>query len=155
MMELTKQTGELAKCIMMQENYYFFQVDNEKNKKQLANELADIFGQIIRVADYYQIDLLQAHIEARKEEDSILLQEGYEQFIVDLSISIAREKTQQITLIKEQCMFFSCKDDIKIISMDNVKIRNWKAPLHQKYQAQTKFQSVLDVFLHIYPSNPI
>ena len=76
MIELSKQVGELAKCIMIQEDYYFFSGAGEENKKKLANELADIFGQIIRIADHYQLDLLKAHIDARQEEDNILSQHG-------------------------------------------------------------------------------
>ena len=74
--ELSKQVGSLAKCIMRQEKYYFYTVDSEENKKQIADELADIFGQIIRIADYYRIDLLEAHIEARKGEAICLEENG-------------------------------------------------------------------------------
>ena len=76
MIELSKQVGELAKCIMIQEEHYFFSGAGEENKKKLANELADIFGQVIRIADFYQIDLLKAHMDARQEEDSILSERG-------------------------------------------------------------------------------
>lgn len=76
MIELSKQVGELAKCIMIQEDYYFPSAIREKNKEKLANELADIFGQVIRIADHYQIDLLEAHIEARKDEADTLSKRG-------------------------------------------------------------------------------
>jgi len=74
--ELAKQVGDLAKCVMIQEKYYFYTVNEEENKKQIADELADIFGQIIRIADHYQIDLLQAHIDARKGETNCLKENG-------------------------------------------------------------------------------
>ena len=51
--ELSMQVGMLAKCVMQQENYYFYSTDAEKNKKQIGDELADIFCQIIRVCSHY------------------------------------------------------------------------------------------------------
>ncbi|MCL2514142.1 MAG: MazG-like family protein [Oscillospiraceae bacterium] len=75
-MELAKQVGELAKYVMQQEKYYFFSVDAEENKKNISDELADVFGQIIRIADYYKFDLLEAHIEARKGEARCLDENG-------------------------------------------------------------------------------
>ncbi|MCB9423396.1 MAG: hypothetical protein H6667_26610 [Ardenticatenaceae bacterium] len=70
--ELVKQVGELAKYVMIVENYYF--TDREKqpgyeaNRKKIGNELADVIAQVIRIADHYQIDLVEAHIQAREEE---------------------------------------------------------------------------------------
>jgi len=74
--ELSKQVGELAKYVMIQEKYYFFSADNNENKKHIGDELADVFGQIIRIADYYKIDLLEAHIEAREGEARCLVENG-------------------------------------------------------------------------------
>ncbi len=37
------------------------------SKKQIADELADILYSIIRIADYYNINLEKAHLEARKK----------------------------------------------------------------------------------------
>lgn len=74
--ELTKQVGSLAKHVMIQENYYFYSADSIENKKQIEDELADIFGQIIRIADHYEIDLLEAHVEARKGEANCLKENG-------------------------------------------------------------------------------
>ena len=74
--ELAKQVGDLAKCIMVQEKYYFYSADSEEIKKQIGDELADILGQIIRIADYYEIDLLEAHIDARKGEANCLKENG-------------------------------------------------------------------------------
>ena len=76
MIELMKQVGELSKYIMVIENYYF---PNRKNlpgysttKDSIGDELADIIAQVIRIADYYNIDLVEAHIKARNEEDKSL-----------------------------------------------------------------------------------
>ncbi len=70
--ELVKQVGELAKYVMVIENYYFSdrekQSGYEANKEKIGNELADVIAQVIRIADHYQIDLVEAHIQARKEE---------------------------------------------------------------------------------------
>ena len=75
-MELTHQVGALAKHVMLQENYYFYSVDTIKNKEQIADELADVFGQIIRIADYYKIDLLESHITERNKEVCCLEENG-------------------------------------------------------------------------------
>ena len=45
-------------------------------KKNIGNELADIFGQLIRIADCYGIDLEEAHAAAREEEDRDLKSRG-------------------------------------------------------------------------------
>lgn len=44
--------------------------------KNIGNELADIFGQLIRIADCYGIDLEEAHAAAREEEDRDLKSRG-------------------------------------------------------------------------------
>jgi NTP pyrophosphatase (non-canonical NTP hydrolase) len=75
-MELTKQVGEVAKYVMRKEKYYFYSTDDEENIKNIQDELADVFGQIIRIADYYQIDLLEAHVEARNAEVRSLQENG-------------------------------------------------------------------------------
>jgi len=67
-MELTHQIGSLSHFIMKQEKYYFYSADDDNYIKNIEDELADVFGQIIRIADYYQIDLLEAHIKERKKE---------------------------------------------------------------------------------------
>lgn len=77
MIELSKQIGELSKCVMIQENYYCFKNDDpERNLSQIGNELADIMGQVIRIADYYKIDLVKAHLDAREDEDNYLKSKG-------------------------------------------------------------------------------
>jgi len=74
--ELTHQVGALAYCIMKQENYYFYSVDGDENIKNIKDELADVFGRIIRIADYYKIDLLEAHMEERNKEARCLEENG-------------------------------------------------------------------------------
>ena len=80
MIELVKQVGELAKQIMLAEKYYFQGRaplrGYETDKEIIANELADIFGMIIRIADYYEIDLVEAHIKARRDEEESLMRMG-------------------------------------------------------------------------------
>lgn len=72
MMELTKQVGDLAKHVMMFENYYLKNRTTEPHyqtdKKRIADELADILYCVIRIADHYHLDLEKAHIRARKRE---------------------------------------------------------------------------------------
>ena len=74
MIELSKQSESRQHHI--QEGHYFFSGAGEENRKKLANELADIFGQVIRIADFYHIDLLEAHMDARQEEANLLSQRG-------------------------------------------------------------------------------
>ncbi len=80
MIELVKQVGELAKYVMVVEDYYFTnreeQPGYEANKEKIANELADVMGQVIRLADHYEIDLVEAHVQAREEETESLEQLG-------------------------------------------------------------------------------
>jgi len=79
--ELTKQVGELGKLIMNHEKYYFpdrEKSDNryESSKEKIGDELADIFYAIIRISKHYDIDLLDAHIKARGDEDEFLKSKG-------------------------------------------------------------------------------
>lgn len=80
MIEMQKQVGELAKLIMVSEKYYFSNRDKEKQyestKEKIGDELADIFYAIIRIAKYYDIDLEEAHILAREDEDKFLKTKG-------------------------------------------------------------------------------
>ncbi|MCI9552898.1 MAG: hypothetical protein HFE94_05115 [Acutalibacter sp.] len=72
MIELTKQVGELAKQVMLKEKYYAWTGDEEEVKERLGNEMADVIAQVMRLAEYYQIDLEQAFIEAREDEENYL-----------------------------------------------------------------------------------
>ena len=80
MMELMKQVGELAKYVMVAERYYYADRQQKPqyavSKEKIGDELADILAQVIRVADYYQIDLVEAHLKARQEEAEMLDRRG-------------------------------------------------------------------------------
>ena len=71
MIELSKQVGDLVKLVLVGEGYYF--PDRyESSAELIGDELADIFAAVIRIADYYEIDLVDAHAKARQaEEDSL------------------------------------------------------------------------------------
>ncbi|MBI4980319.1 hypothetical protein HZC30_02035 [Candidatus Woesearchaeota archaeon] len=81
LIELTKQVGELSKLIMVHENYYFSDRDKldkqyEAAAQKIADELADIFYAVIRIAKHYNIDFEKAHLEAREKEDDFLKSKG-------------------------------------------------------------------------------
>ena len=76
MIELSKQVGELAKQVMIKERYYALEGDVPDVDKHLGNEMADVIAQIMRLADYYKIDLEKAFIEAREDEDRYLKSRG-------------------------------------------------------------------------------
>ncbi len=76
MIELAKQVGDLAKQVMLKERYYAFEGDALDIDECLGNEMADVIAQIIRLADYYKIDLEKAFIEAREDEDKYLKSRG-------------------------------------------------------------------------------
>lgn len=76
MIELAKQVGELAKQVMIKERYYALDGDVPDVDERLGNEMADVIAQVIRLADYYRIDLEKAFIEAREDEDRYLKSRG-------------------------------------------------------------------------------
>ena len=76
MIELSKQVGELAKQVMLKEKYYAFEGDEAEINERLGNEMADVIAQVMRLADYYNIDLEQAFIDAREDEDNYLTSRG-------------------------------------------------------------------------------
>ena len=76
MIELSKQVGELAKQVMIKERYYALEGDVPDIDKCLGNEMADVIAQIMRLADYYKIDLEKAFVEAREDEDRYLKSRG-------------------------------------------------------------------------------
>jgi len=45
-------------------------------KEMIGDELADILAQLIRLSDYYDIDLVEAHVKARQEEGQSLSERG-------------------------------------------------------------------------------
>ncbi|SFR80243.1 radical SAM protein [Anaeromicropila populeti] len=72
LLELTKQVGDLTKYFMTFENYYLgdrkLHPNYRASKDSIGNELADIMHAVIRIADYYQIDLEDAFQKARMAE---------------------------------------------------------------------------------------
>ena len=76
MIELSKQVGELAKQVMIKEKYYALTGEVEDVDERLGNEMADVIAQVIRLADYYNIDLEKAFIDARKDEENYLKSRG-------------------------------------------------------------------------------
>lgn len=76
MIELSKQVGELAKQVMIKEKYYALEGDVDNVDERLGNEMADVIAQVIRLADYYKIDLEKSYIEAREDEDRYLKSRG-------------------------------------------------------------------------------
>ena len=79
MIELMKQTGDLAKHIMMMEKYYLTDRATDPaymtTTDDIGDELADVFYCLIRIAEHYHIDLEQAHLNARRKEMLYLGQE--------------------------------------------------------------------------------
>lgn len=76
MIELSKQVGELAKQVMIKEKYYALENDVADVDERLGNEMADVIAQVMRLADFYKIDLEKAFIEAREDEDRYLKSRG-------------------------------------------------------------------------------
>lgn len=76
MIELSKQVGELAKQVMTKEKYYALEGGVPDIDERLGNEMADVIAQVMRLADYYGINLEEAFIEARKDEDRYLKSRG-------------------------------------------------------------------------------
>jgi len=76
MIELMKQVGELSKQVMIKEKYYALTDEVPNVDEKLGNEMADVIAQVMRLADYYKIDLEKAFIEAREDEDQYLKSRG-------------------------------------------------------------------------------
>lgn len=76
MIELIKQVGELAKQVMLKEKYYAFSDNDSVIDERLGNEMADVIAQVIRLADYYKIDLEDSFMKARQDEDNYLKSRG-------------------------------------------------------------------------------
>lgn len=76
MIELSKQVGELAKQVMIKEKYYALTEEVPDVDERLGNEMADVIAQVMRLADYYNIDLEKAFIQAREDEKKYLQSRG-------------------------------------------------------------------------------
>jgi 2-polyprenyl-3-methyl-5-hydroxy-6-metoxy-1,4-benzoquinol methylase/NTP pyrophosphatase (non-canonical NTP hydrolase) len=70
--ELMKQVGDLAKRVMVFERYYLPDRDRhpayQTTLDNIANELADVLYCVIRLMLYYEIDLEEAFVKARRDE---------------------------------------------------------------------------------------
>jgi uncharacterized protein len=84
--ETMKQVGDLSRQFMAYEKYYLPDRAAHPHYKTsvnaIANELADILHNIIRIADYYGIDLEAAHLKARADEAALIesLKSGHRAF---------------------------------------------------------------------------
>lgn len=81
MIELSKQVGDLSQLVMVSEKYYFpnrheANKQYESNNSKIADELSDILMAVTRIAEYYNIDLVEAHIEAINRADKFLESKG-------------------------------------------------------------------------------
>lgn len=76
MIELMKQVGELSKQVMIKEKYYALTEAVPDVDERLGNEMADVIAQVMRLADYYKLDLEKAFVEARVDEDLYLKSRG-------------------------------------------------------------------------------
>lgn len=76
MIELMKQVGELSKQVMIKEKYYALTEAVPDVDERLENEMADVIAQVMRLADYYKIDLEKAFMEGRVDEDAYLKSRG-------------------------------------------------------------------------------
>lgn len=75
--ELAKQVGQLSALVMNREGYYFSDRDKldskyDSSKEKIADELADIMFAVVRIADHYEIDLIETNIQTRDDEDRFL-----------------------------------------------------------------------------------
>lgn len=61
---------------MIKEKYYALTGEVEDVDERMGNEMADVIAQVIRLADYYNIDLEKAFIDARKDEENYLTSRG-------------------------------------------------------------------------------
>jgi NTP pyrophosphatase (non-canonical NTP hydrolase) len=79
LIELMKQTGDLARRVMTAEHYYLPDREHDPAYRtttdEIGDELADVLYCVIRIAEHYHIDLEQAHLQARRNELRYLKQE--------------------------------------------------------------------------------
>jgi NTP pyrophosphatase (non-canonical NTP hydrolase) len=72
MIELSKQVGELSKRVMMAEQYYLKSRESipeyQATQDKIADELFDIWYCLIKIADYYKVELEKTIDKTTKEE---------------------------------------------------------------------------------------
>lgn len=61
---------------MIKEKYYALTDEVPDVDERLGNEMADVIAQVMRLADYYKIDLEKAFVEAREDENHYLVSRG-------------------------------------------------------------------------------
>lgn len=61
---------------MIKEKYYALTAEAPDVDERLGNEMADVIGQVMRLADYYHIDLEEGFMEARADENRYLISRG-------------------------------------------------------------------------------
>ena len=80
MIELSKQVGDLSKHVMVAEKYYppyrETRPEYATSLDDIGDELGDIMAQLVRIADYYEIDLVDAYVKGREDEDTFLKSKG-------------------------------------------------------------------------------
>ena len=80
MIELSKQVGDLSKHVMVAEKYYPADRENQPEYAttldDIGDELGDVMAQLVRIADYYKIDLVDAYLKGREGEDASLKAKG-------------------------------------------------------------------------------
>ncbi len=81
MIELMKQVGQLSTLVMMQEQYYPTDRDQDNpvystSKEKIADELSDVLFMTIRIADLYKIELESSHMTALENAQKYLESKG-------------------------------------------------------------------------------
>lgn len=79
--ELAKQAGQLSALIMNREGYYYPNREELSDQyaasdEKIADELADVMFAVVRIADYYGIDLVETNKKTRVVEDDFLKSRG-------------------------------------------------------------------------------
>lgn len=69
MVELAKQVGDLSRRVLQTEGYYLSdrvrRPEYAASTAAIGDELADVLYCLLRIADYYGVDLAEAHVTAR------------------------------------------------------------------------------------------
>lgn len=79
--ELAKQVGDLSALVMTKEGYYYknrdkYSVKYSVKTDAIADELADIIFVVTRLAQHYNIDLVEANKKAAQDEEDWFKDKG-------------------------------------------------------------------------------
>ena len=74
--ELSNYVGELAKKIIIREKYYKLTGKVTAEDDYLGDGMVEVISQLMRLADYYHVDLEKKFIEAREDDDKYLQTRG-------------------------------------------------------------------------------